>query len=166
MKRHRVSAETRARRQALKRPHPCGVCGEPVTRAFPTCGKPECKREWRARMLVADRKHRALVAVERPGRCTRCDRRLTDLAVERGDRRCASCQRKKRAESAAAREKAAVQAYLGKLAIAHVEREMAKKLAKQAAADRAERERTFQEVREMGQRGWVDEHGESIAEEV
>lgn len=167
MKRRRVNPETRARRQAWKHPHPCGVCGEPVTRAFPTCGKPECKREWRARMLAADRRHRALVAVERPGYCSRCRRvRLTDLAVERGDKRCASCQRKKRAESERARNEAACEAYLGKLAFAHAERKTEKKLAERAAAERTEQERQYREARESAAGGWVDEFGESIAEEV
>jgi len=56
--------------------------------------------------------------------------------------------------------------YMGKLALAHVEREKERTRKKQAAAERAERERTLQEVREVAQRGWVDEHGDSMAEEV
>ena len=55
---------------------------------------------------------------------------------------------------------------MGKLALAHVEREKERTRKKQAAAERAERERTLQEVREVAQRGWVDEHGDSMAEEV
>ena len=146
----------------LHKPHPCRACGKIIDLAYPTCANATCRKAWRRASLnktvAASRK-----AKVEAHRCRDCSRRLPKGVTSY---RCAKCAKKHRdAQRRKAKDKA-YEMYMGKLALAHVEREKERTRKKQAAAERAERERTLQEVREVAQRGWVDEYGDSVAEEV
>jgi hypothetical protein len=146
----------------LHKPHACKTCGAIIDLAYPTCATDACRKVWRRASL-----NKAKAAIRKAKvearRCRDCSRRLPQDVTSY---RCAKCAKKHRDAQRRKAQDKAYEMYMGKLALAHIEREMERKRKQQAAAERAERERTFQEVREIAQRGWVDEHGDSMAEEV
>ena len=146
----------------LHEPHPCKACGKIIDLAYPTCANDTCRDAWRSASYNAARAARRANRVE-AHRCRDCSRRLPKDVTSY---RCAKCAKKHRDAQRRKSQDKAYEMYIGKLALAHVEREKERARKQQAAAERTERERILQEVREVAQRGWVDERGDSMAEEV
>jgi hypothetical protein len=146
----------------LHKPHPCKTCGAIIDLAYPTCANDACRKAWRRASLneaqAASRKARVEAR-----RCRDCSRRLPKDVTSY---RCAKCAKRHRDAQRKKAQDAAYEAYMGKLALAHVEREMERKRKKDDAQARAEQKRLCEEMKETAERGWVDRDGTSLAEEV
>lgn len=146
----------------LHKPHPCKTCGVELVIAYPTCATEACRTAWRRKSQNAATKARRAAQVE-ARRCRECRKLLPQTVTTV---RCKACLRKDRVDHRERHLDAAFQAYKEKLALARAEREIERRIARRTAEEREEQERAFKEVREMGERGWMNDDGEVMYDEI
>jgi hypothetical protein len=142
-------------------PHACKTCAALLTTAWLTCGTAACRDPWRKQSRNAAQTARR-IAVSAAKRCAACKHHLRGATAYR----CRTCAKKHRDAQRRKAQDKAYEMYMGKLALAHVEREIAKKVEQQIKEQRAEDERQYREARELAERGWRNEDGELMAEEI
>jgi hypothetical protein len=129
---------------------------------YPTCGKDACRIAWsKTAQANAQRALRARIA-----ECNRCADCKRVLPMDHPVRRCPKCAVKNRIKGRNRRREMTFRAYQERIAMARAEREIRRKEHAEAALANAEAEQVYQETRENAKRGWLDEYGSPVFEEL